>query len=65
MIYRVGSCRIDTQTYEIAAHCQLGLSRLCRRAGEHEDAQSHLSVGVKTYQDLSMEFWLAAAERET
>jgi tetratricopeptide (TPR) repeat protein len=55
----------DLEMRPLAAHCQLGLSRLCRRAGEHEDAQSHLSVGVKTYQDLSMEFWLAAAERET
>jgi uncharacterized membrane-anchored protein len=47
-----------------AAHCHLGLGRLCHRTGDRAKAQEHLTTAAMMYRDLGMTFWLEKAEAE-
>jgi tetratricopeptide (TPR) repeat protein len=42
----------------LAAHCHLGLARLCGRGG----AREHLRTATAMYGEMQMSFWLAQAE---
>jgi tetratricopeptide (TPR) repeat protein len=48
----------------LVAHCHLGLSKLCRRAGKREQAQQHLRTATTMYGEMDMRFWLKKAEAE-
>jgi hypothetical protein len=46
------------------AHCHLGLGKLYRRTGKHEQAQEHLTTATTMYLEMGMTFWLEKAEAE-
>jgi tetratricopeptide (TPR) repeat protein len=48
----------------LVAHCQLGLAKLCRRAGKQQDAQEHLAIATTMYREMDMPYWLGQAEVE-
>jgi hypothetical protein len=48
----------------LAAHCHLGLGKLCRRTGKGEQAQEHLTTATTMYRDMDMRFWVEQAEAE-
>ena len=49
----------------LVAHCHLGLGRLFRRTGKHEQqAQEHLTTATTMYREMDMRFWLAQAAAE-
>jgi hypothetical protein len=43
------------------AHCQLGLGRLYRRAGNGTKSQEHLTIALTMYREMDMGFWLEKA----
>jgi class 3 adenylate cyclase/tetratricopeptide (TPR) repeat protein len=47
----------------LAAHCHLGLGRLCRRTG-NQQAQEHLTTATTMYREMEMTYWLEKAELE-
>ena len=49
----------------IAAHCHLGLGKLCRRTGKQQQAQEHLTTAATMYRETGMTYWLEQAEAET
>jgi hypothetical protein len=46
------------------AHAHLGLARLRRNAGAHEQAREHLTTATMLYREMDMRFWLEKAEAE-
>jgi tetratricopeptide (TPR) repeat protein len=48
----------------LVAHCQFGLGKLYRRAGQHEVAREHLTTAVMMYGAMEMRTWVAQAEAE-
>ena len=48
----------------LIAHCHLGLGKLYRRTGKHEQAQEHLTTATTMYREMDMRFWLERAEAE-
>jgi hypothetical protein len=46
------------------AHAHLGLARLLRNAGAHEQALEHLSTATTMYREMGMTYWLEKAEAE-
>jgi tetratricopeptide (TPR) repeat protein len=48
----------------LAAHCHLSLGKLCRRAGQREQAPQYLTIAATAYREMAMKPWLAKAEAE-
>lgn len=48
----------------LAAHCELGLARLCRRSGKHDAARAHLATAAAMYGEMAMCFWSEQADAE-
>jgi len=48
----------------LVAHCHLGLGKLCRRTGKHDQAREHLTTATAMYREMDMPFWLEQAEAE-
>jgi class 3 adenylate cyclase/tetratricopeptide (TPR) repeat protein len=48
----------------LVAHCHLGLGKLYRRTGKHEQAQEHLTTATTMYREMGMQFWVEKAETE-
>jgi tetratricopeptide (TPR) repeat protein len=48
----------------LAAHCHLGLGKLCRRTGDGAKAQEHLTTTATMYREMGMTFWLEKADAE-
>jgi tetratricopeptide (TPR) repeat protein len=48
----------------LIAHCHLGLGKLSRRTGRHEQAREHLGTAATMYSDMAMASWLEQAEAE-
>ena len=46
------------------AHCHLGLGKLYRCTGRHEQAHEHLTTATTMYREMDMGFWLTHAETE-
>jgi tetratricopeptide (TPR) repeat protein len=46
----------------LIAHCHLGLGKLYRRTGQHEQAHEHLTIATTLYREMDMQFWLEQAE---
>jgi tetratricopeptide (TPR) repeat protein len=46
------------------AHAHLGLARLLRNAGAHEQAREHLTTATTMYREMGMMYWLEQAEAE-
>ena len=40
----------------LVAHCHLGLGKLYRRTGEHEQAREHLANATAMYREMDMQF---------
>jgi tetratricopeptide (TPR) repeat protein len=51
-------------TQPLAAHCHLGLGKLYRRTGKHEQAREHLAIATTMFREMDMRFWLEQAEAE-
>jgi tetratricopeptide (TPR) repeat protein len=48
----------------VIAHCHLGLGKVYRRTGTHEQAQAHVATATTMYRDMGMTYWLKQAEAE-
>jgi tetratricopeptide (TPR) repeat protein len=48
----------------LVAHCHLGLGKLHRRRGDHEQTQEHLIKATAMYREMDMAFWLQQAAAE-
>jgi len=48
----------------LVAHCHLGLGKLYRRTGQHEQAHEHLTTANSMYREMGMTYWLEKAEAE-
>jgi tetratricopeptide (TPR) repeat protein len=48
----------------LAAHCHLGLGKLCRRTSKRQQAQEYLTTATTMYREMDMGFWLDQAEAE-
>jgi tetratricopeptide (TPR) repeat protein len=48
----------------LVAHCHLGLGKLYRRTGKHEQAQGHLATATTMYREMGMTYWLEKAETQ-
>jgi hypothetical protein len=46
----------------LVAHCQLGIGRLYRQAGNSEKAHDHLTTATAMYHEMDMGIYLAQAE---
>jgi class 3 adenylate cyclase/tetratricopeptide (TPR) repeat protein len=48
----------------LVAHCHLGLGKLYRRTGKHQQAREHLTTATTMYREMGMTYWLEKAEAE-
>jgi tetratricopeptide (TPR) repeat protein len=48
----------------LVGHCHLGLGKLYRRTGKHDQAGDHLGTAITMYREMDMRFWLNEAEAE-
>jgi hypothetical protein len=48
----------------LVAHCHLGLGKLHRRTGRHDQAHEHLITATTIYRAMDMRFWLEQADAE-
>jgi tetratricopeptide (TPR) repeat protein len=48
----------------LVAQCHLGLGKLYRRTGKHEQAREHLTTATTMYRNMGMTYWLGQAETE-
>ncbi len=48
----------------LVAQCHLGLGRLCRHAGERQEAEEHAATAFEMYRDMDMPFWLEQVKAE-
>jgi hypothetical protein len=46
----------------LVAHCHLGLGKLYRRTGDHDQAREHLATATAMYREMGMRFWLSESE---
>ena len=46
----------------LAAHCRVGLARVCVRRGKHHEARNHLVSAIAMYQAMQMPLWTCRAE---
>jgi hypothetical protein len=46
----------------LVAHCHLGLGKLYRRTGKHEQAREQLGTATTMYREKGMTYWLEKAE---
>jgi hypothetical protein len=46
----------------LIAHCHLGLGKLYRRTGKHEQAHEHLTIATTMYREMGMTYWLEKVE---
>jgi len=46
----------------LLAHCHLGLGRLCRRTGNRQTTQEHLTAAARLYQEMDMTLWLESLD---
>ncbi len=46
----------------LVGHCEVGLARLYRRAGDHKQAKLHLDAATRIYREIGAAFWLTNAE---
>jgi hypothetical protein len=46
----------------LVAHCHVGLGKLYRRVGKHDQAREHLNTATTMYREMDMGFWLEQAE---
>jgi len=49
----------------LVAHCHLGLGRLYRRTGRHEQAQEYLTTETAIYREMGMTYWFEQLEKGT
>jgi hypothetical protein len=49
----------------LIAHCHLGLGKLSRRTGKHEQAREHFGTATTMYREMGMTYWLEQAEAES
>ena len=47
----------------LVAHCHLGLGKLHRMAGNHEQAVEQLATATSLYREMGMQFYLEQAEK--
>ena len=48
----------------LIAHCHLGLGKLYRHTGKHEQTREHRATATTMYREMDMTFWLEQAGRE-
>jgi hypothetical protein len=48
----------------LVAPCHLGLGKLYRRTGKHEQAREHLTTATRMYHEMEMPFWLEKAKAD-
>jgi tetratricopeptide (TPR) repeat protein len=48
----------------LAAHCNMGLGRLYRRAAMRDEALEHLKAALGEYREMNMQFWPEQVEAE-
>ena len=48
----------------LAAHCNLGLSKLYLRTAKPKEAQEHLAAATTMYSEMGMTYWLEKAAAE-
>jgi len=48
----------------LAAHCHFGLGKMHHRAGDHGQAQEHLTTAMAMYREMAMTYWLEQAAAE-
>ena len=48
----------------LVATCHLGLGKLYRRTGKHEQAQEHLTTATTMFREMGMTYWLEQAKVE-
>jgi len=48
----------------LVGDCHLGLGKLRRRMGKHQEAREHLNTATTMYREMDMRFWLEKAEAE-
>jgi hypothetical protein len=48
----------------LAAHCHLGLGKLCAHTNKREQAKEHLTTATTLYREMDMRFWLKRADAE-
>jgi len=46
----------------LLAQCHLALGELSRNAGQGQEAQQHLTIGVTMFREMGMQFWLEKAD---
>lgn len=46
----------------VVAHCRLGLGKLYRRTGQHDQARENLANATSMYREMGMRFWLQQAQ---
>jgi tetratricopeptide (TPR) repeat protein len=51
----------ELEMQPLAAHCHLGIGRLCQHAGNHPTAEDHLRRAATMYRDMEMRLWLDQA----
>jgi tetratricopeptide (TPR) repeat protein len=60
--YRQALARADELGMRpLAAHCHLGLGKLCRRTGDVAKAREHLTTAATMYREMDMDLWLEKA----
>jgi len=61
--YREALRRADERDMRpLAAHCHLGLGRLYRRSGKHDEARAYLTKATNMYREVNMQFWMQKTE---
>jgi tetratricopeptide (TPR) repeat protein len=55
---------IELEMRPLVAHCHAGLARLCRGAGQRDQAEQHLTTAASMYRELEMPFWLQRLSAE-
>jgi class 3 adenylate cyclase/tetratricopeptide (TPR) repeat protein len=48
----------------LVAHCHLGLGKLSRRTGKHDQARDQLTTATTMYREMDMRYWLEQVEAE-
>jgi tetratricopeptide (TPR) repeat protein len=48
----------------LVAHCHLGLGKIYRQTGNHQEASERLTTAATMYREMEMGFWLQQAEVE-
>ena len=62
--HRALALATELEMRPLAAHCHVGLGKLCRRIGKHEDAERHLTTATTMFREMDMRSWLEKAQAE-